>query len=151
MKFKTKIGIALAALFIFVSCKKENNAPVVPEIESISFQREGSSAYWTIAFQDGDGDIGVRKNPSSPDNDVLKLFLFGRKNSNWQADTSYGYSIDYIENVNPNRPLKGQLIIDISGLDFIEFKYNAFYYEAVLIDRAGHWSNRIKSPVLEFN
>lgn len=137
-------------MFLF-SCKKENNAPVIPEIYHISMERQGSDALWIIGFKDGDGDIGVRKSTDEVDNEVLHLTLYGKKTNDFVADTSYGYSIDYIENINPNRPLEGKLEIEITGLDFIAFKYNAFYYEAYLEDRAGHKSNVIESPVLEVN
>lgn len=151
MKLYSKLVIAFAFLLLVFSCKRENNAPIIPEIHHISLNRKGSDALWIIGFKDGDGDIGVKKSTSNVDNEVLYLTLFGEKNGSFSADTSYGYSIDYIENINPNRPLEGKLEIEITGLDFIAFKYDSFYYEAYLKDRAGHKSNTIQSPVLELN
>lgn len=139
----------MAVLLSLFACDKENNAPIIPEIRHISLERDGSSALWIIGFKDGDGDIGVHKNTDGVGNEVLHLTLYGRKNNEFVADTSYGYSIDYIENINPNRPLEGKLEVEITGLDFIAFKYDAFYYEAYLEDRAGHLSNSIESPVVE--
>lgn len=151
MKIYSKLVIASAVLISFVSCKKENNAPIIPEIHHISMERQGSDALWIIGFKDGDGDIGVKKSTEEVDNEVLHLTLYGKKNNDFVAETSYGYSIDYIENINPNRPLEGKLEIEITGLDFIGLEYNSFYYEAYLEDRAGHKSNVIESPVLAVN
>lgn len=153
MNYGTKIGIALACILSFASCKKENNAPIVPQIESLNYEisADKKTVVWTIGFTDGDGDIGFEKEENK-DNEALKLFLFGRSDSNFvEGPPTSGYLIDYIENVNPNRPLKGKIIIHITEyLDFIENKYKAFYYEAILIDRKGHQSNRIKSTIVEF-
>lgn len=151
MKMYSKLVIATAFLLLGASCKKENNAPIIPEIHHISMEVVDSEALWIIGFKDGDGDIGVKKSTANVDNEVLYLTLYGEKNGTFSADTSYGYSIDYIKNINPNRALEGKLEIEITGLDFIGFRYNSFYYEAYLKDRAGHQSNTIQSPVIELN
>jgi hypothetical protein len=53
---------ALCAVLIWSSCDKSANFPIEPVIEFKSVERFGNdSAYVTIDFTDGDGDIGLNE------------------------------------------------------------------------------------------
>lgn len=153
MKFHSKIGIAIALYCTVASCKKENNAPVVPQIHHVSMDQSETELLWKIGFVDGDGDIGMEKSIENTNQESLHLVLFGKKDTNSfeKVDNIRGYLIDVIENVNPNRPLKGQIELTIDYLDLLKARYDTIYYEANLEDRAGHISNTLESPVLVIN
>lgn len=153
MKTFSKVGIAITLFCALSACRKENNAPIVPQIHHISLDQSDDKLLWKIGFVDGDGDIGNEKSTENPNQESLHLKLYGKKDTNAfeKVENIRGYLIDVIENVNPNRPLKGQIELTIDYLDLLRPRFDTIYYEASLEDRAGHISNSIESPIVVLN
>ncbi|MEG1573114.1 MAG: hypothetical protein RR328_06140 [Bacteroidales bacterium] len=144
---------------------KESEFPVEPYIEyrSQAVSEDGKSLFFTFYFQDGDGDIGLftydTLAPYIGEYRYNIYFIPFEKKNDSVYDTLrsvrppyinriYKYRIKYIEAVNANKALKGEIQWDMKDFDRLqqEFPKKTIRFQVYIYDRALHISNKIYSP-----
>ncbi len=144
------VAFPAIALFLTVSCTKEDTYPVTPDISFVSLEKLPNSSgkdslVLTFAFTDGDGDVGTPK-IDTVNRDVF-VTLFELRNGVFvKYDDPYGvfnYRIPFMVPRGNNESLKGEIEISI---DYNIFQANdTIYYDLYMKDRAGHVSNTIST------
>lgn len=167
---RSKIVLLLLAFAGFLSCSKEKDYPVIPELQYEGFEEEANnSGYLTFSFTDGDGDIGLGSadtlppyNPGSQyyyniylpvlkvEHDSVKPLLILNSQTQ-QYDTAYlSYRIKPIDAVSSNGSLKGKMIVNIDLSIIKPFLPNdSIAFDAYIFDRNLHKSNIIRTPVIK--
>jgi len=145
--FSKFILFAVSALFFLGACKKEEKFPVEPKLEFKSLEKflnvSGlDSIELTLAFTDGDGDIGT-EDKDTVTRDVFAT-LFELKNgvfTPFNGATPLTFRIPYLEPQGNNTSIKGdlKLIMDYNLLQ----PNDTIRYEVYIMDRARHKSNTI--------
>lgn len=161
---KVRIFFGCVAFCIFFACVKESEFPVEPYIEyrSQSISEDRSHLFFTFYFQDGDGDIGLFPKdtvfPFVGEHYYNIYFIpFEKKEGVYDTLRSirppytarvYPYRIKYIEAVNSNGVLKGDIQWDMQDFGRLgqEFPGRTIRFEMYIYDRALHKSNTIYSP-----
>ncbi len=144
---RTIFTISLVIFIIsgFYACVKPPEYPVEPRIEFVEVNKvsfvefDPDSLRVTIYFEDGDGDIG------GEDVDSLNLF--------WEDSRVPGFrigaKIPYIELQGNHKAISGN-IFAVRGISqcINPVEVDTFYYTIQIRDRAGNWSNEIRTPNL---
>jgi hypothetical protein len=150
VKYLPVVGLALLA-----ACTSPPDYPIEPRIEFLSLSKDTlkrgnffqDTAFITISFTDGDGDIG--------DKDSLNLFL---------KDLRDGFvsknRIPFVPELGASNGLKGEITVRIFstccvfdpglGLDpcmdaHPSLPVDELVYEIYIVDRAGHESNTVQT------
>lgn len=141
------------ALFLTVSCTKEDTYPVTPEISFVSLEKlinlsGKDSVVLTFSFTDGDGDIGTPK-VDTVNRDIF-LTLYELRNGVFvkfdDPDGIFNYRVPFLVPRGNNESLKGDIEI---AVDYNIFQPNdTIYYDLYMKDRAGHVSNTISTSTI---
>jgi len=133
--------ILLLLTVIFSSCKKEEDAPKVPEISLISITplslvQFEESIYIVIGYKDLDGDIGYE----NPDSYALQIKDNRLTNPDW-------YHVPPLSPIGSNVSIEGELSVKISSLFLLgNGSQEETSFAIRIIDRAGNWSEEITTP-----
>jgi hypothetical protein len=133
--------ILLLLTIIFSSCKKEEDAPKVPEISLISITplslvQFEESIYIVIGYKDLDGDIGYE----NPDSYALQIKDNRLTNPDW-------YHVPPLSPIGSNVSIEGELSVKISSLFLLgNGSQEETSFAIRIIDRAGNWSEEITTP-----
>jgi hypothetical protein len=152
VKLYTKIGISGLICLGFFACGKESDFPNRPILKTRSLDRLSPDvAVWRIGFTDGDGDIGVRRDRSDPDNFFVKFNIY----ENGVIDTvvqGENYRIPVVEGVRTAAGVEGEIAFKIDGIDFLRAAgYDSIQISGYAVDRSGNESNRINTPIFRTN
>lgn len=128
-------------------------------IEFKSFVEMGDSAFLTIGFKDGGGDIGLRENDTLPPYDktskyYYNLFLdyYEKENGQWvkqEINPPFYYRIPYLQNQTNNNYLEGEIMVTLIAPYYNPFSNVPEYkYSIQLVDRALNESNVVETGTL---
>ena len=152
-----KIGTLLVLLAIFASaCIKPEAFPDEPRITFRSLKQFADSASFTIAFTDGDGDIGLSAGDNAPPFDAGSTYY---NNLFLEMDTLYHgvwtrvqftlplrYRIPRITPTGQNKALEGEIAVNIAPWPiFPGSEGDTVRIFARMVDRAIHESNEVSS------
>lgn len=161
--------LILLAMFLlplagFYGCVKPQEFPVEPEITFRDLVAIGDSARVRFYFTDGDGDIGLNEDETSPPYDTGSKFYnnvflryYEKVNGAWvQGTTTSGKPIEFtyrtrkIEPPGKNKALKGEIIIYIVPSYYNPFSTNSdsVKFDIQLADRSLHLSNVVETTEL---
>jgi hypothetical protein len=166
MKNILKYSILFTILvFTAISCGKEEDFPVVPEIKYESFLRlyNPNSGLFergvlTISFTDGDGDIGLRPRDTVPPydynffidyyeiqfGDTVKVDIIDPIS----LDTlTFNQRIPMLTPGGANKSIKGE-IEDTLFIYNYSSPFDTIMFEMYIVDRALHQSNVIQTPLI---
>jgi hypothetical protein len=161
MKQHSKILFAFLLMASLVSCRKSGQFSDIPSLEykRYSFESEPGTNrqnyVLTVAFTDGDGDIGILEGSQIDScnlSDYNFLIRYFEKINGAYAEIPAADSCLPFHNIIPditpegqNKILEGDIIAKFpySGLPL--FNTDSIRFEFVLIDRAGHRSAPVKS------
>lgn len=136
-----KISLVLLLLTVIFSCKKEEDAPKIPEISLISITplslvQFEESIYIVIGYKDLDGDIGYE----NPDSYALQIKDNRLTNPDW-------YHVPPLSPIGSNVSIEGELSVKISSLFLLgNGSQEETSFAIRIIDRAGNWSEEITTP-----
>jgi hypothetical protein len=166
MKNIFKYGILFTVFaLVFLSCTKEEQFPIVPEIKYESFIRlfNPNSGLFergvlTISFTDGDGDIGLRPSDTVPPYDYnLFIDYFEIQNGDTvkvaiidpiSLDTiTFNQRIPILTPGGSNKSIKGE-IEDTLFIYNYSSPFDTIMFELYIVDRALHQSNVIQTPLI---
>lgn len=150
------------ALFILISiafaaCVRPPDYPIEPRLEFTSISKntvvqDGSvgprdTFYLTVSFTDGDGDIGFQNTDST-------LYVLDTRKNGGRINDVQG--LPYVPEQGAGNGIAGDIQMRIFGSccknDLVpcspstRFPRDTVVYEVYIKDRAGHESNRIKTP-----
>jgi hypothetical protein len=138
---------------VFAACVRPPNYPIEPRLEFVGLSKNmvlqgltRDTLFLTVSFTDGDGDIGFQNNDST-------LYII---------DTRDGTRINDVQGL-PSVPeqgagngITGEILMRINGGCCTNsiipcsapYKYaqDTVIYSIYIKDRAGHESNRVKTP-----
>ncbi len=146
-----------------VSCFKEEDYPVIPNITYTDFQVLGDSARLIFEFTDGDGDIGLRDEEISSPYNIESYYYYNLYVEYWEKDDNLGwkpgttlngdtilftYRIKPFTNQQEPKSLKGTIEVLLEPSYFNPFSSDSdtIMYKIKLIDRALNESNVIETP-----
>ena len=155
-------SILMIALVSFLSgCIKEENYPIVPEIQLENYISVFDTGQYAVAgilnitFTDGDGDIGLAPNQTYPPYDTagpyfynLVITYFEKQQGEFkQIDLNPPFSarIPVLNAQFPGKAIKG-LISDTLDLSLKPHVNDTIKFEAFIYDRALHKSNTVTTP-----
>lgn len=163
MRCPTKIVIIFTFLLV-LGCKKNDPNPAPPIITFLDANLSTDKTFSTVRFEffDNDGDLGLKQNESSG-NQEFNLFIdyYEKNNGVWELkspvitfninDNKYDTSelhlrVPFIEN-EENNSLKGETSVNL----FYNFNADTFRYELTLKDRALQESNTITTSTIIVN
>ena len=136
----------------FTSCKKDEVIPstppaysTTPEISFVSVSPTTVNAYgepvtFTIAYQDGDGDLGENSI------DAHNLFLTDNR-----FGITYPYRIRQLAPSSSSVIIKGQLKIVLDNAGITSTSPQSATFSIHVVDRAGHSSNTVTSSTVTVN
>jgi len=166
-----KIGIIFFFLLLFSSCLKEEEYPVIPEIEFQTFltlqneQGIDERGVLIFSFQDGDGDIGLSDEQTVAPYDYnlfIKYFEMQNGILTEVKPTFYNSITGLYDTINFNsripfltpegniKAIKGTVRDTIFIYNPVS-QYDTICFEAYIKDRELHVSNTIKTPLLIIN
>lgn len=146
-----------------VSCFKEEEYPVIPNITFTDFVVLGDSARLIFEFTDGDGDIGLNDNEVSSPYNIESYYYYNLYVEYWEKDDDVGwkpgvtstgdtiifaYRIKPFTNLEESKALKGTIEVLIEPIYYNPFSLESdtIMYKIKLIDRALNVSNIIETP-----
>ena len=150
---------------LLISCIKEEDYPIVPEIEFEDFlllinpqTQLVERGVLKISFKDGDGDIGLRQADTAPPYDYnLFITYFELQNGDTvkvdiidpvSGDTTYFHArIPILTPEGSDKSISGE-IEDTLFVYNPGSAYDTIMYEVYLVDRALHKSNTIQTPLI---
>ncbi len=148
-----KFSIFLFPVFFYLllgSCLRPPEFSETPVIEFVSInstliQQEIDSIKMVISFKDGDGDLGSMVNDTS-----TNCFITDHRPG--KPDYTYTYKIPFITPKGTTKDISGTVTINLPGITCIPFQdTDSVIYKIVIIDRAGHKSNEVQTPVIVVN
>lgn len=161
MKICSYFIVFIGLMLGLSSCQEKIEYPIVPYLDFQDFVflagedsvvNKGQLIFY---FTDGDGDIGLDENDTLPPYD-FNLFIdyYERQDGNWTqlvlsqtGDTiNFNGRIPVLTPGGKNKSISGTIEYTLDLNIFSE--YDTFRYEAYLIDRALHESNRVITPAL---
>lgn len=141
------------AITFLVACTDEEQYPLEPIIEFNSIVTNGDEAVLTLNFTDGDGNIGLQEfEVDSPYNFNLFLDYYEKQNGKFEKvnlPIPFSYRIPMINKSDRERPLKGEIKVDISPTYFNPFsQYDTLKLDIYILDRKLNKSNTVSTPEL---
>lgn len=148
----TKVsGAALLAGMLLAGCLKTEEFPAEPRVEFKSYEQFADSARLTVAFTDGDGDIGLDQGdtlaPYNPGSFWYHNFFvdyYRRQNGEWelqQFTLPLYYRIPVITPTGQNKALQGDISVKISPQVLPQVPGDTVRFGVRIADRALHVSN----------
>lgn len=140
-------------------CMKTEKFPPEPHLEYLSFTNDPDEAIMKFNFTDGDGNVGLSSNDTSPpfhaeDDPVNKyhwnlwIKYYEKTDGEWQEvplDPNSTYSrIPRLDPEGQNKALEGEVIIDMTGWYPLS-QADTVRYGVILIDRDRNHSNEALS------
>ena len=163
MKLLPKLAILFAFVLSF-GCKKKEPEPVAPVITFMDARLSADKSYSIVRFEffDGDGDLGLRQDENSGEQE-FNLFVdyYEKINGTWVLKspvitwnttegkfdtTDLHLRLPFLENES-GRSLEGETQVNL----LYNFAADTFRYEISLKDRALHLSNAITTTDLIVN
>lgn len=144
MRFKI-LHIFFVAILLS-SCVKEKVMDKVPKIDFSGFYaKDENTAYLTITYEDGDGDIFAEK--GSKTYNFFALFYYKDSNGNFIKDVTNPIVsvVERPSELSKNQPIKGEIMQTIIGWRS-DVAYKNFRYEIYMVDQAGNKSNVLTTP-----
>lgn len=156
------IHILLFCSLLLSGCFEPEEFPDKPELEFEKFQKlEGSSsAYITVSFTDGDGNVGLEEEDTtgkfSPDSKFhynLWLEYHERQDGEWvhrELDPPFYYRVPPLEPDGENKALEGDIRVELKPTYFDPTStYDTIKYSIQLVDRDLQESNVVESePII---
>ncbi len=152
--------VLIAGSFLFASCIKKEVFPDIPEIAFQGFTTEYDSAghatrgFLTIAFKDGNGDIGLRPDQINPPFDTGSIYYYNyiidyyeKQNGTYvkvPLIPSYNARIPYLTPDDANKAIKG-IIVDSLELNPVPV-YDTIKFKFYIYDRGLNKSNVDSTP-----
>ena len=159
-----KVGlVAGLSGLLLVGCVKQDDFPDEPLVTFKSFEQFGDSSSLTIAFTDGDGDVGLNASDNTAPFDTGSVYyhnLFVEydtlHNGVWQRvefQLPLYYRIPRITPTGQNKALEGEIAVAIAPWPiFPGVAHDTIRFSVHMVDRALHESNTVTSaPVLVKN
>jgi len=160
MKPASKI-VLFSVLLIMASCIKEEQYPIIPEINYQGFQvlktadNHDSLGLLTISYKDGDGDIGLNSwDTVEPYKYNYYLTFLYQKNGQLlrlePADTSLTFNsrIPILTPAGRNKNIKGEISMELQlYYAWPVLESDTIGFEVYIKDRALHTSNVIQTPL----
>lgn len=131
---------------LFSSCVKEKVLDKVPAIDYVSFYaKDENTAYLTISYEDGDGDIFEEK--GSKKYNFFAIFYYKDGNGNFiqDLDNPIVSVIERPSELSKDQPIKGEIMKTLTGWRS-NVAYKNFRYEIYMTDQAGNKSNVLTTP-----
>lgn len=150
MKKNLLIAISVFAFSFLYSCLKPPQFSETPLIEFVSInstqvQQMVDSIQMIISFKDGDGDLGSLESDTS-----TNCFITDHRSG--KPDYTYNYKIPFVTPKGTTKDISGTITINLPGITCIPFHTtDSITYKIVIMDRAGHKSNEIQTPVIVVN
>lgn len=147
----------------FVSCVKRSNTDPIPTIAYENFiASDENTAYLTINYTDGDGDIFAEE--GTKDNNFFAWFYYKDVDGSFKPalwplvipnppgpDTTIynnrplGYTVIRPSELSKDQPIKGQITITLIGWRS-DSQYKNFKYKIYMIDQKGNTTEEIMTP-----
>ena len=161
-----RILLVLFPFLLVAACTPDEDVPIVPEIIYKSYFIEPDTVTQfnedkiKVVFEyiDGDGDIG---NPSTDTLNTPVIFAdyFEKRNGECVqiqpqigGDTlAYEYPIPSLTPEGENKAIRGEITITIDAYILPRNTLKELKYRIYLVDRMGHESNVIETPVIQYN
>ena len=156
---RSSLAASLAVAGMSLSaCQKEIKASNIPEINykaltplDFTYDRTPSpgqasdTTYLYFDFVDGDGDLGAEDNNDR----TLYVQLFDQR----PTDTvEINYTLPFITPPGDRKAIRGEIRLALTGIIVPPgFTSQQATYRLRIKDRAGNWSNEIKTPALTVN
>ena len=135
----------ISLLCLFFACKKKDNLTIseVPSIELLSVNKTEikefrDSLVFTIAYRDGDGDLGT----ASPDSTVIEI-----TDNRDPQNLVFGYHLSPRSPNGTNLIVQGQLQIVLKNIIILNSANNSesTSFGIRIKDRAQNWSNVVET------
>ncbi len=148
--------IVLINIILFLTgCRKKDEYPIIPEIKFISLDvftndtTHVNQGLLKFSFQDGDGDIGLQQNDTTPPHNynIYSIFL-KRHNGNFdtiKTPAPIAARIPYITPKGSSKSIKGEIEVLIP-LPLSNGRKDTIHFDTYIFDRAMHKSNIITTP-----
>ena len=141
-----------------VACDRTKDFPDEPEINFKSAEviegwdsilaQPATFCVLTISFTDGDGDIGVVLDSTSDNNLLIGYYEMRLGALDTLEQVDFSSKIPYLTPEGQNKSLKGDISLEMNinnrGSDSIQF-------DVQLVDRANHFSNLVRTPLIVVN
>jgi hypothetical protein len=141
---------------LMASCLKIEEASEIPALEFKDYELHNTNDslgnpvfgfIMTLAFEDGDGDIGYQEEDT-----IQSLFMNIYKIEGGEyIDTvkDVGFEIPYVEPIKSVRIVKGEIELEhqLNKKDYKEV--DSVQFDLYMLDRAEHKSNTVQSPKIE--
>ena len=145
-------------------CPEPPNYPEYPVISFDSFYAEGEVGYITIAFTDGDGDIGLTSTMTDAPYDTASFYHNNMFVEYWEYNDAldqwehaldplnepitFKYRVPWITPEGQNKALKGtiQVKIEPNYRDLNSPYSDSIRYRVMLVDRELHESEWVFTP-----
>jgi hypothetical protein len=162
MNLRTLI-LFLGISAILSSCVKRKNTDPVPTISYGSFiASDENTAYLTINYTDGDGDIFAEKD--TKENNFFAWFYYKDTDGSFKPalwplvipdppnpdiiiynERPLAYTVIRPSELSKDQPIKGQITITLVGWRS-DSKYKNFKYKIYMIDQKGNQTEEIMTP-----
>lgn len=137
--------LLICLLLLFFACKKKDNLAIseVPSIELVAVNKTeikefSDSLVFTIAYRDGDGDLGT----ASPDSTVIEI-----TDNRDPQNLVFGYHLSPRSPNGTNLIVQGQLQLVLKNIIILNSANNSetTSFSIRIKDRAQNWSNSIET------
>lgn len=151
---------------ILISCQKEEQYPIIPEIEFDHFVKlwDPQTMLYTrgvfvITFKDGDGDIGLRDDELDPPYDynlfinyyelqngdtVLTPLVFYYPSTGTYDTSTLNARIPILTPLGTNKSISGTIEDTLFMYNF-QSTYDTIMFDAYIVDRSLHESNVVNT------
>jgi len=161
--------IPIVIFFIFATCQKVDDIPIIPQLSFKSFsmvktadilENEVKRAVLTIHVEDGDGDIGLQDGDTTGVYSIDSTFyndlfieLYEKKEGKYIKKpliVPHNYRVPYIEPTGQIKLLKADIQ---AQMDYTKgtFDVDTIMYRFWLVDRQLHYSDTVQSPDLSIS
>ena len=148
--FTIPLLLVTSILLVFTSCFKKEAVSPIPVIEFKAFIANKDTANLYIKFEDGDGDIGLTQNDTTPPNNYNCYITYIEKQKGIWVKRNLPFEFNYrIPNVNTSgrkKAISGEITIALKPYYYDPFsKFDTIKYELYIVDKALNKSNIIET------
>ena len=162
MKKQSIHTILFLIVFTFLSsCIKKDEFPIIPHIEFDSFTKINNNMGYddkgilAISFTDGDGDMGLNTEETSPPYDTSSIYYynffityFEKQNGEFvevELPFTNNSRIPLLNSSGKDKPLKGKIEIELFINNYTS-PFDTIRFDVFVVDRALNHSNTITTP-----
>ncbi|MFC2100876.1 hypothetical protein ACFLRZ_03500 [Bacteroidota bacterium] len=150
-------------IFVMVSlssCIKKDEFPIIPYIEFDSFTKINNTMGYddkgilAITFTDGDGDVGLHPNETSPPYDTSNIYYYNFFITYYEMQNgelievelpfTNNARIPILNTSDKEKPLKGKIEIELFFNNYTS-PFDTIRFDAFIVDRALNHSNTIST------